>query len=45
MQVLTHGVGEIVATKRVVDRMVPCFEVVDFEQYRWVELLLKKLTT
>ena len=41
----THGVGEIVSTKRVVDRMVPCFEMVDFDQCKWVELLLEKLTT
>ena len=27
---LTHSASEIVATKRVVDRMAPCFDMVDF---------------
>ena len=30
VRVSTHGVDQIVVTKRVVDRMVPCFEMVDF---------------
>ena len=30
IQVYTHSVGEIVAAKRVVDRMMSCFEMVDF---------------
>ena len=38
----THG--EIVATKMVVDRMVLCFQMVDFGLCNWVELLLDKLT-
>ena len=42
--VLTHGVGGV-ATKSVVDRMAPCFEMVDFDQCKWVELLLGMLTS
>ena len=44
VEVLTHSVGEIVAVKMAVDRMAPCFEMVDFGLCKWVELLLEKLT-
>ena len=34
--------GKIVVAMTVADRMVLCFEKVDFGQYKWVELLLEK---
>ena len=42
--VQTHTVVGIVATKVVVDMMVPCFGMVDSSLCRWVALLLEKLT-
>ena len=33
--------GKIVVAMMVVDRIVLCFEKVDFGQYKWVELFLQ----
>ena len=44
MGVLTHRVGGVVVATVVVDRMASCFEMVDFDQRKWVELFLEKLT-
>ena len=42
--VFTHTTIRIVATKVVVDMMVPCFGMVDSSLCRWIALFLEKLT-